>query len=189
MQLKSTIGLKVDRNLQLDGDVAPHVEDAPPAIGRIDGQVLQPADVALVYPVEEIVARKEDARHLASINSEVGSCRYVEQSVRRCGCFGPIDGIIVVLSQVAFHLHRHVGIGEGLPISYDVVAQVGSPSWCRCIRQVFAVVRLVELHAVSPLRLSVTFPLREPSPLSGFAMMAIHTDIMSKIADILFNSK
>lgn len=110
--------------------------------------VLQPAEMALISPVEEIGAAEIEACTLTAMDLEVGAGKNIEQSVGgRCRLCA-VESIEMVLAEVALRLQRDIGVVQNAAITDKVVAQVTRKAGRGCPWEIFAFARLMELHAV-----------------------------------------
>ena len=82
------------------------------------------------------------------MNLQVGTGEDIKQCVGGCCCLRAVERIEMVLTQVALGLQGKVGVVQNFAVADEVVTQVAGEARRRCPREIFALVRLVELYTV-----------------------------------------
>lgn len=111
------------RYVDLEDEVAPHVEHACTACGQILGGILQTAQVALVSLVQQIVGNDAHLGHDLAPVLELRAHARPQQGVSRCGGLALAFHQVMALLGVAVQVNCDIGVGQRSAVAYDVVTQ------------------------------------------------------------------
>jgi len=102
-----------NRKDDLEGDVAPRIEDAPTACYAVDVGIFETAEMTLIGAVEQVVGDDVELTELAAATQEeVCADGGVEERIGGCGGFGAGNAVVMVLLEIMLHADADIGIVE-----------------------------------------------------------------------------
>ena len=109
---------------------------------------LQTTQMVLISAIEDILGGEGYAEKLLAPDVDVGTCGGVPQRVTGCARFRIVDGVDMVLFQVAVHLYFCKCFLDGLGRDVEMVVKRRAPAGGRCERQVLGFLGLVLLTGI-----------------------------------------
>ena len=129
---------QADGDVELDGEVASHVEHAHATRDGVHVGIFQAAQVTLIGFVQQVVADEGDGGNDIAIAQDLCAGTGSEQGIAgSCGLAVALDEVMALL-EVTIDIYCDKCVGQRVPVAHEVIAQFTLPPGWRCARQVLA---------------------------------------------------